>query len=286
MNKNIRVLLICGIACLLIFFLIAAARTQPPLAQERPSIDDSHVAAPPFSSGEKLVYSVEWDPPWYLSFLPRMKAGEAELQLIGETEYKGVKALKISFKVHSSGMLVKLSGVKVEDEFIFYVEPETFCAISISKMIYEGKRKRQINVEYIRDEHQLYIHEADVSVTPPRIIKDEYKHGIPECVKDPISALYLLRMSELHANYVQTSLIGNDDKIKEVVSRVEKKETVGTPVGKFIAWRINTISLMGGLFKGGDQFKIWVSADQRKLPVQFEAKANLGHVFGKLKEIH
>ena len=40
---------------------------------------------------------------------------------------------------------------------------------------------------------------------------------------------------------------------------------------------------MGGLFKEGGQFKIWFSADEKKVPVQFEVKVKLGRVFGELK---
>jgi len=40
---------------------------------------------------------------------------------------------------------------------------------------------------------------------------------------------------------------------------------------------------MGGLFKEGGQFRLWVSADQRKVPLQFEVKVSLGKVVGKLK---
>ncbi len=52
----------------------------------------------PFAVGEKLVYAVEWNPPWYLFFLPTMDAGEAELSLAGETVYGGKRAVKIIFQ--------------------------------------------------------------------------------------------------------------------------------------------------------------------------------------------
>lgn len=265
--------------------LSPAATACLPLLQERVSDTVGNEAAVPFSIGERLVYSVKWYPPWFLFFLPTMEAGEAELQLIGETEYKGAKALKISFKARSSGIFVRLSGIKVDDEFIFLAEPATYCALSASKKVREGKHRHQIDVEYIRETHQLHFRELDESVRPPKIKKDEYKGNIPDCVKDPFSALYLLRMSELNAKYAQTLLIGNDDMIKEVRSQVEKRETIETPIGKFPAWRINTISLLGGLFKEGGQFRIWISADRRRLPLQFEARVRLGRAIGKLKEI-
>jgi len=64
---------------------------------------------------------------------------------------------------------------------------------------------------------------------------------------------------------------------------VEKQEIIQTPSGKAAVWRINTAALMGGLFKEGGQFKIWLSEDAKKVPIQFEVKVRLGRILGKLK---
>jgi hypothetical protein len=240
-------------------------------------------AGEPFKIGERLTYSIEYDPPWYLFFLPRMEAGEIELQLSSETENKN--ALKISFKAHSSGIFLKLAGVKVDDDFTFLTEPESFCSIKASKKIQEGKRKRQIEIEYLRQTGQLHIRELDTSMDPPKLRKDETKSRIPECVQDPLSALYYLRMAQLQIGYSHRSIVGHDDKVNEIISRVETREIVNTPAGKFSAWTISTSTLMGSLFKVGGQFRIWLSADERKIPVQFEAKVPLGRAIGKLKQL-
>jgi len=212
-----------------------------------------------------------------------MEAGEAEIQLVGETEYNGKKALQIRFKAHSSGALVKMSGVQIEDEFVFFTDPETLCTLGSSATIREGKRKRQVEVQYLRENHQLHIREMDESTVPPKLKKDETKNNIPECVHDPLSALYLFRGAQLQDRYAQTFTLANDDKIREVRALVDKREMIPGPSGKAAAWRINTASLMGVLFKEGGQFKIWLSADEKKIPLQFEVKVHLGRVLGRLK---
>jgi len=234
--------------------------------------------------GEKLTYSIDWDPPWYLFFFPSMHAGDAVLQIVEETEYKSQKVLKIVFTIHSSGMLSKLSGMKIDDEFVFLTEPGTFCTLSVSKKVREGKRKRQIDVEYLRDTRQLHIREYDESVTPAELKKDILKEDIPSCVQDPFSALYFIRKHPFHSDFEHKSIIGHDDVVKEIDSRVEKLEALDTAAGKVSAWKVKTVALMGGLFKNGGQFKIWLSADDRQVPLQFEAKISLGRVLGKLKE--
>jgi hypothetical protein len=255
---------------------------QPLIPQESPPSAMRAKIPEAFSVGEKLIYTVKWDPPWYLFFLPAMEAGQAELQLAGETEHKNRKVRKITFTTRSSGRLMKLAKMKIEDEFVFLSEPESYCSLNVYQKIREGKRKRQIDVDYLRDTRQLHIRVLDESVVPPKVKRDEITDNVPLCVYDPFSALYLFRSSDLRLQYAQTLMIGNDDKFKEVQAQVDRQELLDTPLGKLSAWSVNTTALKGGLFREGGQFRIWFSADQRKLPLQFEAKVSLGRVLGKL----
>jgi hypothetical protein len=265
-----------SLALLLAGFAFAAA--APTAVPPR-----SGVSPAPFDVGEKTVYHVEWNPPWYLFFLPRMDAGVAELSVAEEVEYKGKKALKIVFQARSSGTFVKLAGIKVDDRFEFLSDPETLCTMSVTKKILEGKRRRSIEVEYMPGTKQLRMREVDLAVVPARLKKDVVKDGVPACVRDLFSALYFVRRLEFYQGASHKALVGDDDKFKEVLSRVEKSEMVETPAGKFQTWRVNTVALVGGLFKEGGQFRMWLTADERKLPVQFEAKVSLGTVTGKLQ---
>ncbi len=235
--------------------------------------------------GERLVFRVEWSPPWYLFFVPTMDAGEAEIRLDGNAHYRDKKAAKIIFEARSSGTLANLAGVKVDDHFEFITDPETFCTYRAVKKIREGKRKRDIEVVYMPESGKLHFHEVDVGVDPPIVKKDEDVNNIPACVRDPFSALYALRKEELSEGATYTSLVGNDLRTKDVRSRIEKKEVAATPLGKYSAWKIETVALMGGLFKDGGQFRMWLTADDKKIPVLFEVRVSLGKVIGKVKSI-
>ncbi len=262
---------------LLISCLCAAACSGQCAAAAR-SVPDA-----PFGLGEKFVFAVEWNPPWFLFFLPTMGAGDVEVQMAQELEYEGRKAYRIVFNARSSGTFVKLVGMKVDDQFVYITDAQTFCTLRGTERIREGKRMRDIDVVYLPDANRLHVREVDLSVTPNKVNKDEYKENIPKCVRDVFSALYTIRQREFSAGMTEKVVIGNADKVKEVRSEVEKKDVVVTPMGRFEAWRMNTFALLGSLFREGGQFRIWLSADARKMPVQFEAKVRLGKVTGKLK---
>mgnify|MGYP001435665507 CR=1 FL=1 len=213
------------------------------------------------------------------------EAGEVDLHLTDDAAHEGRKVWKIRFRAHSSGILQKMSGVKIDDEFVFLTEPDSLCTLSVSKKIREGKRKRRVDVEYLGGTGQLRIRETDEAPTPPVQRKDETKDGVPACVHDPFSAIYLFRKSPLEPKYGQTFTMAHDDSIKEIRTHVDRQETIKVPAGQFPAWRVKTASMMGGLFKDGGQFLLWLSADERKLPLQFEVKVSLGKVFGRLKAV-
>ena len=79
-----------------------------------------NTTAPGYSFiGERLVYKIEWDPPWYMFFLPSLEAGEAEIHLIGETQYKNRKAI-IFKKLRDAKMGVQVHYIPVHLQPYYY----------------------------------------------------------------------------------------------------------------------------------------------------------------------
>jgi hypothetical protein len=239
----------------------------------------------PVGVGETLTYRVEWSPPWYLFFLPNMEAGEVRLALMDANGGSGRKALKIDFTARSSGTLARMAGVNVDDHFQSYVDPETLCTFSVSKRIREGKRKRNVEVEYFASANRLRIRQVNTAVDPPKVDRDEYVDEVPACVRDIFAALYDTRRRELKPGAAHRLLVGDDDKVKQVEAKIEKRETVKVPFGRFEAWKVETKALFGGLFKDGGQFLVWMTADEQKVPIKFEVKVKLGKVTGELTSL-
>ena len=234
-------------------------------------------------TGETLVYSIKWDPPWYMFFLPKMEAGEMTFRFQGIDEFRGKPAVKIVVVARSSGTLARLANMEVEDEFLFYSNPETLCAEGSVSKIREGKRKRLLELEYFQDERRAHFRAFDESVTPPVLQRDVAMTDLPPCIQDPFTALYFYSTLPLAKGYAKNLIIGNDDKVLEVRTRIEKQEPVDTPAGKFTAWKVGTDALREGLFRENGDFRIWISADERKALVRFDAKVRLGYVLGVLK---
>ena len=182
-----------------------------------------------------------------------------------------------------SAPLAKLAGVKVDDYFRFLTDPATLHTFAVFKQVREGKRKKDIWVVYFPLSSRLHILDVNLAETPARIDKDSFIEDVPGGVQDVFSALYSIRLEQLELGALHQFIVGDNDRFGKVLTRIEKREIVKVPLGTYESWRLNTESLLGGLFQGKGKFRIWLSADERKMPIKFEAKVKLGKVTGKLK---
>lgn len=242
-------------------------------------------AVHPFSPGEALRYKVVWNPPWYFLFLPQMEAGELRLSLVETTEYEQKPAARVVFEAISSGTLANIIGVKIHDTFESLSDPVTLCTYTARKQVREGKRKRDTEVTYYPEERRLHIVDTDVGVVPPKTGKDKFVENIPSCVHDIFAAVYALRRADLQVGSRNQWVLGTDENIKTVETRVVGTEMIQGHAGLVRSLRIETVALLGGLFKEGGQFRIWLTDDARRLPVRFEIQVKLGKVYGRLVSV-
>jgi hypothetical protein len=237
-----------------------------------------------FPEGETLVYDVRWDPPGWMFFLPTIGAGEMTVQFQNHGKHEGKPAYKITLRAVSSGFLPKLTGITVDDSFESIVDAGEFCSRRMTKKLREGKRHRDIFLSFNPESGKGHYLAFDVGQDPPVRLKDDEVRNVPPCVQDILSAIYVTRLKELKLGDKYPLTLSDDGEIKQVEVNVREKEPVEAAAGRFQALRLETISVSGALFKGGGTLLVWLSDDERKVPVKFEAKVKLGKVYGTIKE--
>jgi hypothetical protein len=238
-----------------------------------------------FPVGETLVYEVRWDPPAWMFFLPSVSAGEITFTFRGQTAHKGTPAFKITADAISSGFLPRIAGITVADSFESIVSAREFCSLQMSKTIREGKRQRDILLTFDPVNGRGHYLAHDVSKRPPAELKNEPVQNVPACVQDLLSAIYYTRLQDLEIGAKVHMAVSDNGTVKKIEVRVDKQEMVDSPAGKLPALRTEASSVFGGLFQSGGTLLIWVSDDERRLPLKFEAKVKLGKVFGTIKKI-
>ena len=229
----------------------------------------------PFAEGEQLVFEVDWKP---LFFIPAMKAGEIRLG-VEKSEYDGHKTFRIRAWADSAGALAKVVGFKVRNYYESQVDRTTFRSYRIYQRTRQGKRQRDLELIFDYDHDRTIIRETDPSSDPPRVLRDTVKAGVPPMAVDVISIFYVARVRSIDPGErfgVDLNERGEFRRIRVIADGTEK---VKTPVGTYPSLKLSTT---GGLFRGGGDFRIWLSADSLRVPTKFETDLKFGKVYGEL----
>ena len=260
----VALVLAAGTIC----FSAAAQQAENLFAGELPS-------QVPFQETESLRYEVHWKP---LFLLPAFKAGEVSFS-IRESAYHQKPTYTISAWAVSEGPLTTVAGLKIKSYFESKVDRNDFRSYRLLRKTHQNKKQRYLEVFFDYDDESTRILEINLETDPPKNIRDQTIEGIPGPVADILSVFYLARLRALQPGEKYFVHFSESGKIKPVHVVVQQQEKVSTDIGVFDSVKISTV---GGLFKGGGDFRIWYSTDQFRLPVQFEADVRFGKIYGKI----
>lgn len=104
----------------------------------------------------------------------------------------------------------------------------------------------------------------------------------PRFAQDSLSVLYYLRTVPLPDGAVVTVPVVSEGKNWEAVVTVLRRETMRTPMGKVSTIVVKPETRYQGILKKqGDSF-LWLTDDDRRVPVRLEAKVKVGTVVANL----
>jgi hypothetical protein len=232
-------------ASLLALSLAPTARAQP--------VPDSR---PPFL-GEKLRFAMSI-----------LGAAGGDLTLSAtETQLDGRPAWKFELSAISGEFLSKIFIVR--DYLASWVDPKTFRSLRFEKHTVEGKRVRDDLIEFDYEK------------------KIAYRDGKPIPIEantfDSLSSIYYIRLLDLNrSDPISLTVVSRHLFPLSVV--VRGRETVTTPAGTFKTIRVEPQG-PEGLIGKGKTLTLWLTDDERKMPVQIKSKLKVGTLTGKLKAV-
>jgi hypothetical protein len=228
------------------------------------------VAALPFTSGEKLTYSITWS---------AFEAGEVTttLQRTANDPHDDYEAVTTA---RSHGFVSLLYNLN--DEFRSRFNPDTECSDGISKQVTEGRRRKRTELAFdnarkiaILDEHNLA-----TPGEPPKHAEE----AIPACVQDVVSAFYYLRSQPMQVGDRIPVPINDGSKTSNVVVEVQAREEVDSPLGRRFAFRVEP-TVFGSLYNRKGRMLIWFSDDSQRLPLRIKAIISVGAITATLKSV-
>jgi hypothetical protein len=255
-------------------------RTQP-----RPA------AAMPFAPSEQLVYEGEFSKLLLrginvaeLRFKASRPAPSAATAPPGEADAQTTPAantqpLLLSTEVISKGFFSKLFGVTFHFRAETQVEPNAFYALRSTKIDEQGKRLRTSETVFDSEAKKVEYTERDPNNAsqPARVITA----ALEGPTQDIVSAVYFLRTLDLTPGNSFVIPVSDSGRVYQVPARVvAEKKKMKSIVGKVSVVRID-VDLFGPgrpVEEGKGKMSIWVTDDERRIPI----KARLSHEIGQL----
>lgn len=214
-----------------------------------------------FDVGENLEFDVGYGP---------VPAGKAAMRIVGIKQVRGRDSYHIISKARSNWLFSLFFEVKDRVESL--MDTRGLFSWHFEKHLREGRYKADIVVDYDQVNH-LAISRKDTMRVAPYVL-------------DILAALYYVRTQELQVG--QSLFIECHDGRKsyplEVV--VLRKERVKVPAGKFSCFVVEPRLRGEGIFKHQGRLLVWLSDDQRKLPVMMKSKIVVGSIVAKLARVN
>jgi len=215
-----------------------------------------------FGVGERLVFDVGY------GFIT---AGEAVMSIPRTDTIFGRPCYQVTFAVNSTPTFSWI--YRVEDRYETLLDVRGIFPWKFTQHIREGR--------YSRDFTATFDQVNNIARA------DDKEYPIPSYVHDVVSAFYYIRTQDY-----STSRIGE----KTILENFYKDSTYSLPVkflgrqrleveaGTFDCIILEPLIKEGGLFKSEGRVIVWLTDDERKIPVKVSTKIFIGSIDAELRE--
>jgi hypothetical protein len=220
-------------------------------------------ADPALHDGEKLTYKVGW------GIFPH--AGEIKISAQNEPITDAPTKLRVTTTTATTGLAHSLYTFEARAEAV--IDPKT--GRLLTNMETSKAPNRETKNSVIFD----YIKSTASYVNAINTAKDATLNVPPGDPLDLIMSLVQTRTWDLKPGEKRDALVLFDDDFYELTIYADRYEEVRTPLGKF-----QTLVLVPrmektppkGMFKKGSAVSVWISQDERRLPVKFQVDFKFG----------
>jgi uncharacterized protein DUF3108 len=214
----------------------------------------------PFKAGESLRFSVKYG---------GVSAGSAYLEVPELTEWKGNPVFTLVARAESNSFISHFYKVRNRIESVWDQRGRFSWRYSENRR--EGGNKYHNQITFDHDRHIATYHNGQAYPIPPR-------------VQDALSSFYYTRYQALPIGGSVLFDYHASRKSQPLEVRVLGRERVSTPAGAFDCVVIEPVLKAGGIFKNKGRLVIWLTADERRMPVLMRSKVAIGSISVVLTE--
>jgi len=240
-----------------------------------------------FEPLEELVYEAEFN----RSLLRGLNVAELKFRSSrtpiaqADKQHSTPYTLTLNADISSKGFFTRLFNLNFREQVESTVEPTSFTILKTTILDEQGKRVRHTETFYDRSKGEMSwtLRDPNNLQSQPRTIVTEFTGQL----QDVLSAIYFLRIQQLRVGKPFEMFIGDGGRVYRIPVKVLEKKKMKTVLGK-----VNTLRLEPELF-GPDriideekgEFNLWVTDDERHIPVSARIKTDYGTFDIKLKRV-
>jgi hypothetical protein len=211
-------------------------------------------AREPFRPGESLRFSVQYGP---------VKAGSAYLEVPEIRDWNGRPAYSLVARAESNSFFSRFYKVRNRIESVW--DKGGHFSWRYAENRREGKFREQSEIIFDHERHEARYANGRTFPIPPR-------------VQDALSAFYFTRFQALPLGGSIVFDYHASRKSQPLEVKVLGRERVETPAGTFNCVAIEPILKAGGIFKNKGRLVIWLTDDERRMPVLMKSKVAIGSI--------
>lgn len=223
------------------------------------------IAAPPSVpwEGEKLVFEVTWF---------NLKGGTAVLEVLEGDRIEGRRVYQISAITNSNEFVDKFHKVRDRVDSFVYADDLSSFRFKVHQEEGSYRRDKEIYFDYAK------------GTAAYTVGKETTYHPIPNYLQDALSSLYYLRTRELVIGKPVIIDVFEEKKLWQLEILVLGKEKIETPAGEFDTVKVKPLLKFEGVFQRKGDVYIWLTDDERKMPVRMKSRIAIGSIFADLIE--
>ena len=243
----------------------------------------AHAGTRRFELGEELHFEAEFS----RALLRKIDVADLKFRAVRTplSDSKTAYALTLNADVSSKGFFARLFNLKFRERVESTVEPATFTVQKTTILDEQGKRVRTTETTFDRSKGVMTWTSRD-----PNNPGAEPRHAVTDFtgqLQDVLSAIYFIRTQPLEVGKTFDIFIGDGGRVYTIPVHVVEKKRMKTILG-----RVEVLHVQPELF-GKDrliddekgEFSMWITDDQRRIPVGGRVKTDYGTFDIKLKRI-
>lgn len=213
-----------------------------------------------FPVGERIEYSVTWG---------GARIGKSVMRIEAIDTIAGVPAYRASLETEGGPPFYRL-----HDKLTSWIQPEPFASLRFDQRLRQGGYHR--DRRHIMDLEALTYTRYDLRDDRFVASDDERDVPIPAGALDDVSYFYFARLSKLEvgARYEYERYFKEDG--NPVVLEVLRRERIRVPAGTFNTIVVRPIIKTGGIFAEGGEAELYLSDDERRIPVRVKTRMSIG----------